>query len=100
MCVYLLKMREYFRWEKNYAYGSTLPQKELGDWLTAREELWGRLEGKPFTPIEIDGRHHDPFDTGAINQALEAHRRGVKRLLQLADEATVSDEEFDAILGE
>ena len=63
MCVYLLKMREYFRWERNYPYGSTLPQKELGDWLTAREEMWGSLEDQSFTPIEIDGRQHDPFDT-------------------------------------
>ena len=74
LCVYLLKMREYFRWEKGYAYGRTLPQKELGDWLTAREQLWSRLESKAFSPIDIDGRRYDPFDTNAINEALAAHR--------------------------
>jgi hypothetical protein len=70
MCVYLLKMREYFRWEKGYAFGKTLPQRELGDWLTAREGLWGKLEDKSFSPIEIDGRRYDPFDAQAINKTL------------------------------
>ena len=73
MCVYLLKMREYFRWENGYAYGTTLPQRELGDWLTAREELWGGLEDQSFSPIEIDGQRYDPFDSNAINEALETH---------------------------
>jgi hypothetical protein len=74
MCVYLLKMREYFRWEKGYAYGKALPHSKLGEWLTAREELWGRLEDKSFSPIEIAGRQHDPFDANAINAALKTHR--------------------------
>lgn len=74
MCVYLLKMREYFRWEKGYAYGKTLPQRELGDWLTAREELWGELEDRSFSPLEIDGRQHDPFDAKAINETLKTNR--------------------------
>jgi hypothetical protein len=73
MCVYLLKMREYFRWEKGYAYGKTLSQSELGDWLTAREELWGTLEDRSFSAIEIDGRRHDPFDANAVNEALGKH---------------------------
>ena len=74
MCVYLLKMREYFRWEKDYAYGRTLPQKELGDWLIAREKLWETLEDKTFSPIEIDGRRLDPFDAQAVNETLKPHR--------------------------
>ena len=74
MCVYLLKMREYFRWEKGYTYGETLPQAELGNWLTAREELWGQLEDQSFSPMEIDGRRHDPFDAKAINETLKTRR--------------------------
>jgi hypothetical protein len=74
MCIYLLKMREYFRWEKGYAYGETLAQNELGEWLTAREELWGKLENQSFSPIEINGQQHDPFDADAINDALGARR--------------------------
>jgi hypothetical protein len=74
MCVYLLKMREYFRWEKGYGYGKALPNKDLSDWLSAREELWGSLEDASFSPIAIDGREYDPFDADAINAALKSHR--------------------------
>lgn len=70
MCVYLLKMREYFRWEKRYSYDTSLPHGEVGDWLTKRENLWETLEKKTFTPLEIDGRHYDPFDADAINDVL------------------------------
>jgi hypothetical protein len=74
MCVYLLKMREYFRWEKRYAYGTPLPHGEVGDWLTQRENLWESLEQKSFDPLEIDGRQYDPFDTDAINDALSPYQ--------------------------
>ncbi len=73
MCVYLLKMREYFRWEHGYGYTDNLVHAEVGDWLTQREHLWETLEEQPFVPLEIDAKVYDPFDTDAINQALEAH---------------------------
>ncbi|MFQ5642914.1 MAG: Sfum_1244 family protein [Thiogranum sp.] len=74
MCVYLLKMREYFRWEKGYGFAAALPHKELGDWLTEREALWEQLENKDFAAVELHGREYDPFDSDAINEALQAHR--------------------------
>ncbi len=74
MCVYLLKMREYFRWERGYAYGKTLPHREVGDWLVKREERWEKLESSSFTPIEIDGLEYDPFDAAGINAALNSHQ--------------------------
>lgn len=73
LCVYLLKMREYFRWEKGYAYSDTLPNDEIGAWLTERENFWETLEDTDFHPLEIDGRRFDPFDTTAINDALRPH---------------------------
>ncbi len=74
MCVYLLKMREYYRWEKGYGYADPLVHAEVGEWLTQRERLWETLEEKPFVPLEIDGGVYDPFDADAINQALAPHR--------------------------
>ena len=41
--------------------------------LCAREELWGTLEDRSFSAIEIDGRRHDPFDANAVNEALGKH---------------------------
>ena len=71
MCVYLLKMREYFRWEKGYGFAATLPHKDVGDWLADRENLWEQLEDKDFLPVELNGKQYDPFDSDATNQALE-----------------------------
>jgi len=70
LCVYLLKMREYYRWEKGYSYAASLAQDEIGEWLTQREHLWESLEEKPFIPLEIDGTVYDPFDADRINEAL------------------------------
>ncbi len=70
MCIYLLKMREYFRWEKGYGYGDSLPKEELGDWLTAREARWETIQEQPFRPIEWDGQELDPFDNDAVNAAI------------------------------
>ena len=70
MCVYLLKMREYYRWEKGYAYGEALPGKEVGQWVMHRESLWEDIEHESFNPLEIEGRKHDPFDTEEINRTL------------------------------
>jgi len=71
LCIYLLKMREYFRWEMGYGYTDRLPNDELGRWLTEREELWEELEGRDFHSLEIGGERFDPFETSEVNQALD-----------------------------
>lgn len=73
MCTYLLKMREFFRWEQNLGIQAVLPREKLGDWLEAREALWESLHTQDHAPLKIDGREYDPFDVPAINRALDAH---------------------------
>ncbi len=70
LCIYLLKMRELYRWEKGYPFNVTLPGGAVGDWLTERERLWASLEDRPFETIPIGERRFDPFDAEAINRAL------------------------------
>ena len=70
LCVYLLKMREYFRWENGYSYNDELPKEDVGTWVQEREHLWESLEEENFLPLSIDGKEFDPFDTENINQAL------------------------------
>lgn len=71
MCTYLLKMREFYRWEQGLAFDAALSKDEVGDWLVAREALWGELAEQDFAPVQLGGRDYDMFDTAGINAALE-----------------------------
>ena len=70
LCIYLMKMREYYRWEKGYSYNEMLPKDDVGEWVAEREDLWEQLEQEKFLPIKIDGKLFDPFDTDNINASL------------------------------
>ncbi|WP_295878521.1 Sfum_1244 family protein [uncultured Thiohalocapsa sp.] len=70
LCVYLMKMREYYRWEQKLPYGAPLGKDAVGDWLQAREQLWEGLEDADLRPLSIRGRDYDPFDADAINDSL------------------------------
>ncbi len=70
LCVYLLKMREYYRWENGFSYNDILPKEEVGNWIQERESLWEEIEDQAFLPLEIDGKKYDPFDTENINKVL------------------------------
>lgn len=70
MCTYLLKMREYFRWEMGYPFSASLPKDELGAWLEQREQIWEELESTPFLTLPLGGREYGPFDSDAINREL------------------------------
>jgi hypothetical protein len=72
MCVYLMKMREYFRWERGFPYSSSLPGDELAEWLTRRESLWEQLGDAPFSDIPVADRAVAPFDADTINAHLNA----------------------------
>lgn len=73
LCVYLLKMREYFRWEKGYAFRDNLPEADVGDWLKERENFWETIEDESFAELPFDGERYDPFDNETINAALNPH---------------------------
>jgi hypothetical protein len=70
LCVYLLKMREYYRWENNIPFSTPLPRQDLSDWLTQREAHWETLEDKSLETVPVPDRQHDPFDSNAINAGL------------------------------
>jgi len=70
LCTYLLKMREYYRWEKGLSFTDNLPRADLGEWLEQREQLWQELESAPFASLPLHGQEHDPFDTERINRTL------------------------------
>lgn len=70
LCTYLLKMREYYRWEHEIPYFSEVPKDDLGTWLTERERHWEHIESAPWMPLPLTHGMADPFDSDAVNHDL------------------------------
>jgi len=73
LCIYLLKMREFYRWETQQPFSTPLGNDEVGNWLKQREALWSGLEDSPFQLLEIDDLALEPFESDAINQQLQPY---------------------------
>jgi hypothetical protein len=73
LCIYLLQMREFFRWEQGIAPLQSMSREAVGTWLTEREALWNRLDDTAFRPLPVGGHSLDPFDVDRINDALAPH---------------------------
>jgi hypothetical protein len=70
LCTFLLKMREYYRWENELPFARALPKDELGDWLQTREQQWDGIETEEFAPLPLARGELDPFDADAANDEL------------------------------
>ena len=70
LCIYLLKMREFYRWEYGYNFGDNIPKEDVGNWLRERETLWEQLQEATFEKIPVNDQFFDPFDAHSINQSL------------------------------
>lgn len=71
LCVYLLKMREFYRWEQGIRFNQVVTSDDVGEWLTRREAIWDELDGQDYAPLPVNGHDaHDPFASEAINAAL------------------------------
>ena len=69
LCVYLLQMRELYRWSHGRALDAALPRDEIGTWIAERETLWSGLETHDY--VALPGADGDagiePFDAEAVN---------------------------------
>ena len=70
MCTFLMKMREYYRWEKGLPFGAKLSRDGVSSWMAEREELWESLEEEDYRPLQIDGGSFDPFEADLVNARL------------------------------
>lgn len=70
LCIYLLQLREFYRWERDLAPLQPPPRAELGAWIAQREALWDSLRGQPWRPLPLAGAWLDPFDVAAVNAVL------------------------------
>lgn len=73
LCTYLMKMREYFRWEKGLGYSGFIDKEAVGEWLSEREHMWKGLEDREFGPVIVDDCEFDPFSSEQINAELNQH---------------------------
>jgi hypothetical protein len=71
LCTYLLKMREFYRWEKGIDFDTHLTNESVGEWLTAREALWESLGEDEYASLPLLDKEYDPFDVESINGELE-----------------------------
>ncbi len=74
LCIYLLKMREFYRWEKQLPFTKKLENDHIGKWLTEREALWDEIDENPLEDLSIDSQSFNLYDNAAINQQLENHQ--------------------------
>ena len=70
VCIFLLKMREFYRWENDIPYSGVLPKNDIGEWLQERERLWSDMESLSFAPLPLGQGGADPFDSDGINREL------------------------------
>lgn len=70
LCVFLLKMREYYRWEKQLPQSETLAREQVGQWMTEREQLWDQLEEEAYAPVRLGEQEWQPFAAADINDTL------------------------------
>jgi hypothetical protein len=70
LCIYLLKMREFYRWEHGIPLRNNLPAEAIGAWMQAREQTWQQLEAEAFTPLPLASGALEPFDTDGVNREL------------------------------
>jgi hypothetical protein len=95
LCVYLLQLREHYRWESALAPGVPVERAAVGSWIAAREAYWDRLEDEQaaqagdahgpaagYEPLPL-GAGIGPFDEPAIEAGLSgtglAYAAGVGR---------------------
>lgn len=70
MCIYLMRMREHYKWHKDITYAEPFDHKSLGKWMQKREAYLLSLESSPYSSIPLDGGEYDPFDHVEINRQL------------------------------
>ena len=73
LCIYLLKMREYYRWIHALDFSDQLESERMSQWLREKEDVWDRVVDEPFQPIRVEQKAYDAFDSKRINKRISRH---------------------------
>jgi hypothetical protein len=71
ICIYLIRMREYYRWSHGIAMNEALDQSALMDWVSDTEARWDTITADDFQSLEYQGVSYQPFDSKTLNRALQ-----------------------------
>ena len=70
LCIYLLKMREYYRWRIGASLNEPLANDLLGNWIQKMEMRWDDMESQDYLPLKLGDQSFDRFDNRRINEII------------------------------
>ena len=70
LCIYLMKMRDFYRWASESPVDAPVDRDRLGDWITEKENRWDDLESESYIDLPLLGQSYEYFDNTAINDVL------------------------------
>ena len=71
ICIYLIRMREYYRWSQGIALNASLDQGELMDWVSDTEARWESIAVDDLQPLKFQGITYQAFDSEPLNRVLQ-----------------------------
>lgn len=71
LCGILLRLRELYRIETGLRPYEKILQKDVGEWIMKRENLWKEFEDESYEKISLHGNLFGPFEIERINAVLE-----------------------------
>lgn len=73
LCIYLLKMREYYRWIHALDFSDNFENDQMSHWLREKEEIWDRVVDHAYQPITLFNNQFEIYDNHSINTQLKSH---------------------------
>ena len=70
LCIYLLKMRDYYRWHNRIPLHDDIENESVHKWIAEIEEYWESISGQPLQDLELNGHRYTPFESVSINEHL------------------------------
>jgi hypothetical protein len=70
LCGLLFRLRELYRAEHRIKLWEKIPQKDVGEWIDQRENIWREFEEKDFESVAVNGNIYSPFEVEKINSEL------------------------------
>ena len=71
LCGLLLRLRNLYKWEHGIEPWQEQDPGLVLEWVSQREDDWDAIDDLTPTPLDIDGKEYDPFDTEAVNAIVE-----------------------------